>query len=39
MNVAISYGPELDLAIPDVENTFCNHEIDDLEGALRRTIL
>ena len=31
MNVAISYGPELDLAIPDVENTFCNQQIDDLD--------
>ena len=31
MDVAISYGPELDLAIPDVENTFCNQQIDDLD--------
>ena len=33
MNVAISYGPELDLAIPDVENTFCNQQIDDLDRS------
>ena len=30
MDVAISYGEKLDLAIPDVENTFCNQQIDDL---------